>query len=186
MGIKKTKGSRAALAKQLIAGVGKRLANKTQVEFMGSSFTPVEITTSLQKFVDLRADVDAAKATATAKVAAESAELPALNAFMSALIAYIKVAYGASPQALADFGIQPKKRAPLTVEAKTVQVAKAVATRKARHTMGPRQKKGIHGAVTGDAVTPIVATPIAATPETPAAPAPAGAHPASGVVPRVA
>ena len=105
----------------------------------------------------LRADVDAAKASTKAKLAAEAASMPSLRTFMSALMTYVKAAYVGSPDVLADFGISLKSRAPLTVEAKAAAVAKRAATRAARHTMGTQQKKAIKGAVTGVLVTPITA-----------------------------
>jgi hypothetical protein len=163
----KAKGQVVALAKQLIAGTTKRLAKGTQVSLVGSSFTPDQITTELQSIVNLRTDVDAAKATAKAKLAAETAQMPALRTFMSAYVSFIKAAYGTSPDALADFGINPKARAQLTVEAKTAAAAKRKATRAARHTMGSKQKLGVKGDVTGITVTPITAPqPIVAGPGT--------------------
>jgi hypothetical protein len=177
----KSKGQVVDSAKLLIAGTSKRLANATQVEFMGSSFTPAQITSTLQQLVDLRSDVDAAKATVKAKVAAEEAAMPSLHAFTSAFVAYIKVAFGASPEALADFGITPKVRTPLTTDAIAAANAKRSSTRKARHTMGTNQKKAIKGTVTGVVVTPIEATPVAA-PSSPAAPATSGSSPATAAV----
>ena len=77
---------------------------------------------------------------------------------------------------LADFGITPKARAPLTVEAKAAAAAKRAATRAARHTMGTQQKKGIKGDVTGVLVTPITAaSPTVAAPASPTPPATSGA-----------
>jgi hypothetical protein len=70
---------------------------------------------------------------------------------------------------LADFGIHPKTRAPLTVEAKAAAAAKREATRTARGTKGSVQKKGIKGAVIGVTVTPITAAPPIATPTSPTA-----------------
>jgi hypothetical protein len=161
------KGQVVALAKQLIAGTAKRLAKGTQVSLVGSSFTPDQVTTELQSIVNLRTDVDAAKATAKAKIAAETAQMPALRTFMSAYVSFVKAAYGTSPDALADFGINPKPRAQLTAEAKTAAAAKRKATRAARHTMGSKQKLGVKGDVTGITVTPITATlPTVAAPGT--------------------
>ena len=178
-----TKGQAVVLAKQLIAGAEKHLTGATQVVLLGSSFTPAEITTKLQSLVTLRTEVDAAKASTKAKIAAESADMPSLLTFMSALRMYVKAAYGKSPDVLADFGITPKARVPLTVEAKAAATAKRAATRAARHTMGQQQKKEVMGDVTGVIVTPItaamptVAAPVSPTPSatsggTPAAPAP--------------
>jgi hypothetical protein len=166
------KGQVVAFAKQLIAGADKHLAKTTQVAFAGGSFTPDQITSKLQAIVDLRTGVEAAKATTKAKIAVETADTPALRTFMRAFVSYVKVAYGTSPDVLADFGLNPKARAPLTVEAKAAAAAKRTATRAARHTMGTKQKKAIKGAVTGIVVTPITASsPTVTAPSSPTAPA---------------
>src|SRR5579863_4633066 len=89
------KGQVVVLAKQLIAGTGKHLANATQVALLGSSFTPAQIAAKLQQVVDLRDGVDAAKAATKAKIATEKADMPALRALMSALVSYVKAAFGA-------------------------------------------------------------------------------------------
>jgi hypothetical protein len=88
----------------------------------------------------------------------------------------VKATFGSSPDVLADFGLAPKARAQVTVEAKAVAAAKRKATRAARHTMGPKQKKGITGVVP-DAIViptrasaPVVTTTATAT-SSPAAPA---------------
>ncbi len=153
------------------------LTGTTPVSLMGQSLTPADITTKLQSIVTLRSGVNDAKAATKAKLAVEAAQLPALQAFMAALVSYVKGAYAGSPDVLADFGISPKARAPLSVEAKTAAVAKRAATRVARHTMGSQQKKAVVGNVTGVVVTPVT-TP-APNPTTAPGPAPA---PAPGVV----
>jgi hypothetical protein len=168
---KNTKGQVTALAKQLIAGTAKHLAGTTQVALLGGSFTPDQITSKLQLFVTLRSDVDASKATTKAKIANEVAQMPALRAFMSAFESFVKAAFGSSPDVLTDFGISPKARTPLTVEAKAAAAAKRAATRAARHTVGSNQKKGIKGDVTGVLVTPITASTPAVAPSSPKAPA---------------
>ncbi|MDP8998570.1 MAG: hypothetical protein M3O46_00480 [Myxococcota bacterium] len=160
------------LARQLIAGTSKHLTNTSQVVLLGSSFTPAQINERLQTLVDLRRDVDAAKAQTKAKLAVERANMPALRTLMDAYKSFLKAVHGNAPDVLADFGLQPKARAQLTVEAKTAAAAKRKATRAARHTTGPKQKKGIKGAVTGIIVTPVTATDHAATPPaSPTAPA---------------
>ena len=128
------------LTQQLIAGTAKHLTGTTQVQLVGSSFTPADITTKLQSIVTLQSDVDAAKAATKAKLTTQTANMPALRTFESAYVAYLKAAYKGSPDVLADFGIQPSKiRAPLTVQAKAAAAAKRAATRAARHTMGSQQ-----------------------------------------------
>ena len=187
MARKAGKGQVVVFAKQLIAGNEKHLTSATQVALLGSSFTPAEITAKLQSLVDLRTDVDAAKASTKAKLAAETANMPALRTFMSAYVSYVKAAYGTSPDVLADFGINPKARAPLTVEAKAAAVAKRTATRAARHTMGTQQKKAIKGDVTGVLVTPITAAPpTVAAPSSPTRPATSGSATAAPTTPHTA
>jgi hypothetical protein len=154
---RQSKGMVVALAQQLIAGTNKHLGNVTQVTLAGGSYTAAQITSKLDQLVCLRADVDAAKATTQGKLAVEKTDMPALRVFMDAVVSYVKAAYGNAPDVLADFGLNPKARTPLTVEAKAAAAAKRKATRVARNTMGSRQKKGVKGAVTGIVVTPVTA-----------------------------
>jgi hypothetical protein len=54
---------------------------------------------------------------------------------------------GGSIDTLADFGLKPRKtRTPRTPEQKAASVAKSLATRAARHTMGSKQKAKVTGA----------------------------------------
>src|SRR5580698_1455218 len=180
------KGQVAALAGQLIAGVAKNLTSTTSVVLLGSSFTPAQITSKLQSIVTLRSDVDTAKASTKAKLAAEASQLPALRGFMTAFESYVRGAYGSQPDALADFGLQPRKvRAPATIEAKAAAVAKRASTRAARNTMGKVQKKAVKGDVTGVVVTPVTSAPTStvATPGGPTAPATSGSGQAATPAP---
>lgn len=168
----RAKNDAVALATTIIAGIQKHLANGQTMAFAGGNFTAAQITTELQQVVALRAAVTAAQAATKAKVDAETAQLPALRAFMSALVQCIKVTFGTQADVLADFGIPPKKApTPLTVEQKAAAAAKREATRAARGTKSAKAKKGIKGAVTGVVVTPIVA----GAPGVPAPAAPAAA-----------
>jgi hypothetical protein len=165
----KGKARIAVFAKQLIAGTDQNLGGTNQVMILGNPLTPAEIAAKLRSIVNLRADVDAARASVKAKLALEASEAETLRAFMGAYVSYVRAAYGTSPDVLATFGLSVKARARLTVEEKVGAVAKSKATRLARHTMGSRQKKAIKGDVTGVVVTPITATPpLVTTPGDPA------------------
>jgi hypothetical protein len=117
-----------------------------------------------------------AKATAKAKLAVEKTDMPSRRAIMDAFVGYVKVSFGNQPDVLADFGVHPKARTPLSAEAKTAAAAKREATRAARHTAGSKQKKGVKGAVTGIVVTPVTTpqpvVPAPASPSTPAVTSP--------------
>jgi hypothetical protein len=167
----KTVHSDPALATKLIAGTNKHLTNLGQLTFASASFTAAQVTTQLQAIVQLRADVDAAKAVTQARLAALHAETPAQHAFLDAFVSFVKATFSKSPDVLADFGLAPKKaRTPLTVDAKAAAAAKRAATRAARNTMGSKQRKAVKGDVTGVVVTPVKAAPVAATPAGPSAP----------------
>lgn len=169
----------AARAARAIEGLKLHFANGSQVLPLAGGAAPTSVTdlaTALGLIVSLRATVVSAKASAAARIAAETAQLPALVALLDALVAFVKLTLGASPNALADFGVAARKaRTPMTAEAKAVAAARRVATRQARGTKGPKAKAAIHGHVTATlVVTPVV-------PATPAAPAaPAAGKPTAG------
>ena len=169
---KATKTTVVALAKQLIAGTAAHLANVPTVTLAGRTVTPAELTTQLNRVVTLRSDVDTARAATKARLADEKTAMPPLRTLMSALVAYVKAAHAGEPDVLAAFGIHPKVRAPLTVEAKAAAAAKRASARLARHTMGPVAKMEVKGDVTGVTVTPVTAPKPVVTPATPVTPAP--------------
>jgi hypothetical protein len=184
------KSDQASRVKQLITGTNKHYANASQpLAFGGATYTVTALTALLQSFVDLRQAVDDAAAAHRTKVAAEAAQAPHLRGVISAFVAYVKATFGNSPDALADFGISPRKaRTPQTAEQKAAAVAKGAGTRAARHTMGAIQKKAIKG---GPVTVTITSTPVSApTPAaasspsaptaSPAAPAPAGGAASGG------
>jgi hypothetical protein len=179
--MKKTKD--ADLAKQLIAGIGKHFSTASSLAFASASIKPAEMTQRLQTLINLRTDVNNAKAATKAKVALENAQSPALVASMGGLVSFVRSTYSKSPDVLADFGLTPKKAAtPATVEQKAAAAAKREATRKARNTMGKVQKKKVVGDVVGVTVTPVTAPkPVASGPAA-SAPATTGAA-SSGTTP---
>lgn len=135
------KNTDVALAKQLIAGAMKHFSTVSSLTFGGGAFTPAQVEAFLKTLIDLRTAVDDAKTVAKAKIVAEAAQAPSLRSQMAAFVAFVKATFGNSPDALADFGLEPRKtRAPLTIDQMAAAAAKRAATRAARHTMGPKQK----------------------------------------------
>jgi hypothetical protein len=184
---KKRVAADAVLAAKLIEGTAKHLAGVGQLMLAGGTLTPAQATTELQAIVNAHADVDAALATVKAKRAAVRAQAPTHRVFLDAFVAFVRAAFGATPDVMADFGVKPRKAAtPLTVDAKAAAAAKREATRAARHVMGPKQRKAVKGDVTGVTVTPIVApTPVAAVPAGTTRPAPVAGG-AAGPAPHTA
>ena len=169
------KNTDVALATQLVAGTKKHFSTVSSLAFGNGSFTPAQVEASLQTLIDLRTAVEEAQSVAKAKIVAEAAQAPSLRSQMAAFVAYVKATFGSSPDALADFGLKPKKtRTPLTIDQLATAAAKRAATRAARHTMGPKQKKAVKGTIT-TIVTP-QPTPAAA----PVAPSPVVSAPSQG------
>jgi hypothetical protein len=86
--------------------------------------------------------------------------------------------YGdAAAAILNDFGMAvPKPKGPQTVDAKARGVEKRAATRAARHTMGPVQRKAVTGETVAAAPAPPAPVPPATTPPAPTTTAPAPAR----------
>jgi hypothetical protein len=161
------KADEAALAEKLAEGTQKHFATVGQLIIGGDTYTPAQVEAELQGFAKLRAAVDTAQAAVKAALADETSQGPAMRAFYVAFIAYVRAAFGNSPDVLTDFGLEPKKaRKPLTAAEQAAAAAKRKSTREARGTKGKRQKSTIHGDVTGVVVTPVTTTPAPA----PAAP----------------
>jgi hypothetical protein len=142
----------------LIAGIKKNYTPAAKATVAGVQYTSAQLTTALQVLVTLYAGVDAAEAAYKAKLAAETAQAPPILALVQATEAYVRATVGNQPDVLVDYGMVPRKpRTPLTLAEKAAALVKRAATRKARNTMGSKQKKAITGATT-PAATPTVAT----------------------------
>src|ERR1700722_4226860 len=152
-----TKETVTDLASGIIPGLRKHFPNGAQtLTFGGGSVTATvdQTVTNLQALIDNRTAVTTAQAAVKVAIAAENGKMPALLAFLHALEAFIRLTFGASASALADFSLEPPKaRVPMTAEAKAIAKAKK--------------------AIKGNGSATLVVTPNApatATPE-PAAPA---------------
>jgi hypothetical protein len=170
----KSKNKKAASAALLITGSDKHFPSGSQPFTLGGvSMTMDQAKTELRSLVSNRSAVVAAQGSARSKVLAEDTQAPALNAFVSAFTAFVKLTFAGQAEVLADFGIKPPKvRTPMTAEQKAVAAAKRKATREARGTKGPKAKQAVHGDITAQLVVTPTAQP--ATPQTPAT-APAAA-----------
>jgi hypothetical protein len=168
----KAKNSRATAVTKIIAGLAKHFPNAGATLTFGNATRDVAaVKQALQSFVDLRNAASAAQAAAKEKIAAERAQAPALLVVIDEFVSFVRATFGNSPEALADFGLVPRKgKAPRTAEQVAAAVAKRKATREKRHTMGKVQKKAVKAAVR---VT-VEATPMTEVPTAAATPAGGG------------
>lgn len=159
---------------QIIAGITKHLQNvQAPLLLGGQSFTPASLIAFFQSRIDLANQATTAKAQWLDLVKQYETLNATANLVARGLKQYVMNAYGATSPVLTDFGFTPPKRAPLSVAQQAQAIAKRKATRKARNTLGKKQKAAIHGTVPkAEPVTPTApnAAPTSPTPVTPVAP----------------
>jgi hypothetical protein len=145
---KKTIRTSAAskLATSILAGIDKLPATMTGFTILGTTYTRAELKAKVQSFKTPFDDADQAKAAAAAAEEAVQIIAAEANEFMAATKAALKAGLGRRSVALETVGVTPDKTpAPLSPEKEVAKVAKAKATRAARHTMGSKQRKAIKG-----------------------------------------
>jgi len=153
---------------KVILGIQKDLLSVPTLSLAGQSITPADLEKLVQSRIDSANAIAPAKVQWSGAVQAYRALNKQVTPILRALRAYLINAHGPTSPLLADFGFSPTKTAVKTPEVKAEAAEKAIATRKARNTLGKKQKKNIKGAVSPAApATSSTATPPAA----PAAPA---------------
>lgn len=158
-----SKADVSARLQALIAGL--------QKHFPTGSFTignvPYTTAALVQLFTGLMQAIAAANTAHSAltdAVAAMKATKAQVYPVVTGLRRILVGMYSGATQTLADFGIEPKARTPLTVEQKAAAKAKRDATRKARGTTSKKQKLAVKGDVTGVTITPVTVAPTPASP----------------------
>jgi hypothetical protein len=142
-----------------IEGVQKCLAGTT-LTLAGKRVTSAAAIAILQQRIDV---VQASAAAHTAwlqAVAKERETTKAISApFLAALRLYVAAMFGIHSDEYRAFGFVPPKPRIATLAAKVVGAAKLRATRKARHTMGSKQRRAVIGVVPSTIVLPVRGAP---------------------------
>ena len=144
---KKNRTDQMASEQKLSDGLNKHAQTITSIVIGGTAMTTKDIIATLQTLIASANTVQSAKATWQNTIKADQDERTKLKTFVSGLKQALLVAFAGSIDALADFGLTPRKVTVRTPEQKTAAAAKAKATRAARHTAGTKQKKAIKGTV---------------------------------------
>jgi hypothetical protein len=114
----------------------------------GKAFTTAQLVALFQSLIDAITASTAAKAVRVKAVAnVRSLETTVLPVHRD-LIDFVEASLGRDPTLLADFGEQPVARKTPSAADKAAAVLKREATRAARHTAGPVQKKAVKGTAT--------------------------------------
>jgi hypothetical protein len=172
MGAFVTKQTKIDRDRRMIAGVEKHFARSDRIRLDGEQYTREELIALLRERVELSHAVLAAKAAWQDAVQRERANAAKTARVAAALRKTIHLMFGSDAAALSDFGVAPhKERRPLSSEEKAMVVAKILATRAARHTMGKRQRRAIKGDVTPIVIVTQAAAPTSSrTPQLPEGP----------------
>jgi hypothetical protein len=141
----RTKANRKDRNEKMVAGIKKHFANGPAILVKGVQLAPSDIEKVLTAPIDKAAATTAAEGAFHKAVADERSATAAANALFRALRAIVLRAFDGDAQTLADFGLAPPTRHEPTAAEKAAAVAARKATRLARGTRGPRQKKGIKG-----------------------------------------
>jgi hypothetical protein len=150
---------------KMVAGTQQFLMKLPTILVGSQSLTPADVVKIFQDRVASSQTVQTATATRTAAIKADRDKRTQTAPLVKAFRRVVQGMFSESPDTLAAFGLQPIKVGTRTVATKATAVDKTLATREARHTMGTKQKKNIHG-------TPPSATTAPAAPEPVASPGP--------------
>jgi hypothetical protein len=152
--------------RKIILAIQKYLAGVPSITLAGTVTTPAQIMSDYQELI----------VWADASLAAKAAWLEAVQTFRSrraqskareiAFKRFVLSMFAGQTATLADFTFPDRKTATVTAATKAEAVAKRLATRAARHTMGSRQKAKVTGVVPAPVVNG--ATALATEAATPA------------------
>ena len=120
-------------------------SNLATLPLLGTAMTRAEVVSKLKAFVLLYAAVMQTKQPYLSALEARKAAEASAHAFYAAVVACLKLILGPNNQAqLAAFGIaQPKAKKAPSAETRAIAKVKAQATRKARGTVGKKQRQAI-------------------------------------------
>jgi hypothetical protein len=130
---------------KMIDGLTKHASTITSLVINGVAMATKDIISTLQARIAASDAAQTSRATRQAAVAADKVERAKTKTIASGIRQAVMVALSAQIDALADFGLTPRKVTVITPAEKTARTAKALATRAARHTLGKVQKSKITG-----------------------------------------
>jgi hypothetical protein len=174
-----SKTQRIAADNALISGLQKHASTlPASFNLAGQTYTSTQCVTTLQGRITVANAVGPANASYQAAVKADTAAQTTTDPFVAELKAQLLIWFKNDQETLADFGLTPSKRPgtkdPLT---KVVAAEKLRATRKARGTMGKREREEVKGSIPSTLSITVSSSGVAEPEAVTAASAPAGSPP---------
>jgi hypothetical protein len=142
--------------KQFIAGIQKRLQSAQNLPVAGATYTPAELVKLFQSQIDKADAIAPVKGKLHDAVQAYRDLTKQLAPIVVGFRAQVRNIFGATNEVLADFGLTPVKTTKPKPAMQVAAATKRAATRKARNTMGKKQRKSVKGA---PAATPTPSKP---------------------------
>jgi hypothetical protein len=141
---KRSRAARKASLSQIVVGIQKHFASTRKLIVASKEYTPEQLAQVFQNELDTIAAIETLEAQ---RKKARLVERRTYNGNRLMHFAFERIVRGAFSDArvLADFGYKSETKGKRTVEAKVAALAKAKATREARHTMGKKQRKKVRG-----------------------------------------
>jgi hypothetical protein len=163
----RSKADRINQFRQMIAGLEKNYTPQQTILADGIPTLQPQIIAVLKAPIDAVDATTAADAAYHKAVADEGAANVAADATFLSVKEYLLLANKKTPDKLADYGLKPETRKKPSAATKAAAIEKMIATREARGTKGPKQRKAIK-APAAPAPAPAEPAPTPATPPTPA------------------
>jgi hypothetical protein len=152
-----------ALLQQLVSGIQSQYGASAKLTFTAGTYTSKELVQIFGDLIDAYNAHLEATANARSALAAFRADAARTAPVVAALRGYLVHVF-ADPKDLAAFGLSPRKaRSAPSADTVAEAVHKRRATRKARHTMGKRQRLLVHATDSPPQVVNDAATPNAGT-----------------------
>jgi hypothetical protein len=143
----KSKNDLTASLQQAITGLDRYLKQASML-LHGQTVSSDDAIATLQAQIDaLNASAAAYQAWLQAVAKQRAAYAATALPMLAAIRTYVAAAFGPQSDEYLAFGFKPPKKAVKSPEAKVVGAVKLRATRKARHTMGSKQRLAIKGEV---------------------------------------
>jgi hypothetical protein len=140
--------TRRQRASKVLSGVEKRFPRGETYRFDGKSYSRDELAAVFRAQIDALNEIRAARAALAVAVSKERTAAQRVRALTPRVVAYVGERFGTTADVFADFGWElPKKPGPKTTAAKLAGVVRGKATRKARGTMGKKQRLRVKGSL---------------------------------------
>jgi hypothetical protein len=170
MSINQNHAKIVASCNQRLTALKKFVTTKTPMVINGQSMKPSDVIAIYQDTLDTRSAAETQRAAYEQALQARERANTARLAIDEGLKAWVANQFGPGTQTVSEFGFSPRKVGAKSAQTKADAVVKLRATRKARNTLGKRQKAGIKGTIpvptapAEPAITAPAATPAAVAP----------------------